>query len=97
MVCEQRHWGEVMIEILSSLINQWPSGDAMDPVTSSASMEDQVTSPLFFYAHEIRVPLNVNTHPVVDLQFLHLQQNWYLYTLPSCEHIPLSNFPPVSK
>ena len=56
------------LKSLPSLINQTPSADAMDPATSSASIEEGVTRLCFFEAQEIGAPLNVKTQPVVDLR-----------------------------
>ena len=51
-----------------SLINQIPSADAMDPATSSASIEECVTRLCFLEAQEIGALLNMKTKPVVDLR-----------------------------
>ena len=55
-----------MSKIFLSLISQMPSAEARDPATSSTSINDLVTRPCFFEAHEIGDPLKVKIHPVVD-------------------------------
>ena len=49
-----------------SLINQMCSAEAEDPATSSASIDDLITRPCFFEAHEMGDPLKVKIHSVVD-------------------------------
>ena len=58
---------KLCLKSLLSLINQTPSADAMDPATSSASIEERVMRLCFFEAQEIGALLNVKTQPVVDL------------------------------
>ena len=53
-------------------MSHMPSADAMDPATSSASIDDLVMSPSFFDAHEMGDPLNVKIHLVVDFLSLTL-------------------------
>ena len=44
-----------------------PSADVIDPATSSASMDDQVTSPCFLDAQDMSDTLNVKIQPVIDV------------------------------
>ena len=51
-------------------ISNIPSPEAINPTTSSASIDDWVTSPCFFNAQDTGAPLTMKTHPVVDFQSL---------------------------
>ena len=58
---------KLCLKSLPRWISQTPSTEANEPAMSSDSIEDLVTSPCFFKAHEIGELLNLNTHPDVDL------------------------------
>ena len=58
---------KLCLKSLLRQISQTPSTEVNELVTSSDSIEDLVTSPFFFKAHEIGESLNLNTHPDVDL------------------------------
>ena len=58
---------KLCLKSLLRQISQTPSMEANELVTSSDSIEDLVTSPCFFEAHEIGESLNLNPHPNVDL------------------------------
>ena len=58
------------LKSLPRCINHTPSTEANELVTSSDSIEDLVTSPCFFDAHETGELLNLYTHPDVDCLLL---------------------------
>ena len=58
---------KLCLKSLLRRINHIPSMEANEPAMSSDSIEDLVTSPCFFDAHETGELLNLNTHPDVDL------------------------------
>ena len=47
-------------------VNHTPSMEVNELATSSDSIEDLVTSPCFFNAHETGELLNLYTHPDID-------------------------------
>ena len=57
---------KLCLKSLPRRISYIPSTEAKDPVTSSDSIEDLVTSPCFFDAHETGELLNRYIHPDVD-------------------------------
>ena len=53
---------------LASLISHIPLADVNDPATNLASIDDLVTSPCFFNAHDIGAPLRVKIYLVVNFR-----------------------------
>ena len=57
---------KLCLKFLAKRISHAPSTNVNDPMTSSDSMDNLVTRPCFFDAHEMGELQKVNIHPDVD-------------------------------
>ena len=78
---------KLCLKSLLRQISQTPSTEANELVMSSDSIEDLVTSPCFFEAHEIGEWLNLNIHPNVDfLSFKSPAKSASVKPVRKCKH-----------
>ena len=84
---------KLCLKSLAKRSSHAPSTDANDPATSSDSMDDLVTRPCFFNAHEIGGPQKMNIHPDVDfLLFESPAKSASVYVVMGCIY-PVVPFP----